>query len=110
MRLRFSQNFFIAVALAVIAQITWVTVTPAFAHDGRAVTADASIGKPHASCLARSRHSASIQPWFGLCKIAGISGVALSAASLRFDLKQNLSTWPVLSDRLQRSPPLHIAL
>ena len=36
-------------------------------------------------------------------------GRLLSSSALRFDLKQNLSTWPVLSNRLERSPPLLLA-
>jgi|GEM_PF-2744614 len=110
MRFRPNKNVLVAIALALIAQISWAAVMPAFYYDGRMVKFDASIGKPHAHCLARSRQCDTVRPWFGLSKIAGISGVTLSAASLRFDLKQNLSTWPVLSNRFQRSPPLRITL
>lgn len=97
----------IAVAVAVLLQIALVTVMSAIAYDGRLIPAgESSFVKPVLLCFARPQVCKNSGTWFGLGKIPGVSGVALSAASLRFDLKQNLSTWPVLSNGNGRSPPL----
>jgi len=95
------------VAIAAALQIALVTVTPTWSYDGQRVkSGDAALGKSFAQCLPRSRQWASAPPLFGLNKIAGAANLPLSSSALRFDLKQNLSTWPVLSNDLERSPPL----
>ena len=100
----------IAIAVAVVLQFALITVAPAFSYDGLLVKAsDSSVGKPFAKCFLRSRYCANVQPSFGPIKIPGASGLPLSSASLRFDLKQNLSIWPVLSNGLERSPPRFLA-
>jgi hypothetical protein len=96
----------IAVALAVMLQIVLVTVTPELSYDGLLAKGGSAIGKPIANCFSRVRPCGHADSWLGMGKIAGAPGFFLSSSSLRFDLKQNLSNWPVLSDGLERSPPL----
>lgn len=110
MRPDFQKRFYIAVAIVVVLQLVSITVAPALSFDGLLVKAgDSSIGKPNAHCFSRFRYCANVHPSFAPSKIAGVSGLPLSSSALRFDLKQNLSTWPVLSNRLERSPPLLLA-
>lgn len=110
MRAGLQKRINIAVAIAVVLQLALITVAPAFSYDGSLVKAgDSSIGKPFAQCLPRFRHCANVHPSLRTIKIAGASGLPLSSASLRFDLKQNLSTWPVLSNGIERSPPPFLA-
>jgi len=110
MRPGFQKRFSIAVAIIVVLQLASITVAPALSFDGLRVKAgDSSIGKPFAHCFPRFRYCANVQSSFAPRKIAGVSGLPLSSSALRFDLKQNLSTWPVLSNRLERSPPLLLA-
>jgi hypothetical protein len=107
MRPGLRKKIYIAVAITVVLQLALITVAPALSFEGLLVKAgDSSIGKPFAHCFPRFRHCANVQPSLTPGKIAGVSGLPLSSAALRFDLKQNLSTWPVLSNRLERSPPL----
>jgi hypothetical protein len=56
-----------------------------------------------------ARHRADIQPKAVPSKLAGAPALLPRVSFLRFDLKQNLTTWPVLSNHVERSPPSSIA-
>lgn len=105
MKLRFQKKSSLAVAVAVALQLAWITVIPAWSYDGLVVKGGSAIGKSVANGLLRFRHCADIDRWTGLYKIPNIPGVAFSSSALRFDRKQDLSLWPVLSNGLERSPP-----
>lgn len=105
--MRFAFQSKLNIAVAVVLQFALITAVPALSYEGLLVkSGDATVGKPPAQCLSRARYCANVPPSHGLSKIAGAMGLSLSSSSLRFDLKQNLSTWPVLSNGLERSPPL----
>ena len=86
-----------------------VTVTSLFLHyysgDGIfgrsrfAVIEKAPIKTPEGA-----RQKAANKPGLALSKITGLSFL-YSFSLFRFDFKQNLRTWPVLSNGRERSPP-----
>jgi hypothetical protein len=51
----------------------------------------------------RGKHSASAD--LALLQSAAGMNIGFSLSLLRFDLKQNLRTWPVLATGIERSPP-----
>lgn len=111
MRLRSWTNLTIGLAIAVALQIAWITVAPDYFYDGVIAKAGASaIGKPVAKYFPGSRHQSDVPSCLGLSKIAGDLGLRFTASLFRFDLKQNLSTWPVFSNGLARSPPTFAVL
>lgn len=110
MRWGFQRKLNCVAAVAVMLQIAVVTVNPALSYDGLVVKAGVpTLGQFVAPCH-RNRYYTSAQPLLGPSKIPGLPGFVLSSAAFRFDLKQNLSTWPVLSNRRERSPPLLLSL
>jgi hypothetical protein len=110
MHFGFHSKVKVVVALAVALQLVVITVAPALSYDGLLVKSkDSSVGKPSVQCFSRSRYCVNVQSSFGPGRIAGASGFPLSSSWLRFDLKQNLSVWPVLSNGRERSPPFLFA-
>lgn len=91
--------------MAVALQVAWITVIPAWSYDGLVVKGDSAVSKPVAEGFFRFRHCAEGNRWVGLQKIPTAPNAPLSSSALRFDLKQNLSIWPVLANGLERSPP-----
>lgn len=107
MRAGLQKKVNIAVAITVVLQIALITAVPALSYVGLPVnTGNSTIGKLFDLCFSRAPHCANDRPSIAPSKIVGALGLSLSSSSLRFDLKQNLSTWPVLSNGHERSPPL----
>lgn len=110
--MRFGSRNPSAAGVAIGLWLTLALLALALDHSLQRATAHAdsgSIEQPIANKHPGARHRADIQPKAALSKVAGAPALLPRVSFLRVDLKQNLTTWPVLSNPVERSPPSLIA-
>ena len=96
-------------ALALLLPITLLALALDYSFHRSAPNASAvGTEEPLANKNPGARHRAEFHPHVALLKDAGAPAISPAAFFLRVDLKQDLTTWPVLSNYVERSPPFFI--
>jgi hypothetical protein len=97
-------------ALALLLPITLLALALDYSfHRAAPNTSAVGIEQPLAHKHHGARVRADIHPSPALSKVADAPALPPSVFFLRVDLKQDLTTWPVLSNYIERSPPFFIA-